>query len=72
MSGRITSRPECDGTAQSQTRNCGRPAVWQLKHPEDATFVYGACALHLHQVGTYLLDGEMGDLHVRRIRTEDR
>lgn len=65
-------RPECDGTTDRQTANCGRAAVWAIGRPTDPDHSYAACALHLHQVGAWLLRGERGELLIHRIWTEER
>lgn len=60
---------ECDGSTHKGTRNCEETAVWSLRLPGEAGEPSQACGQHLNQVATYLLDGEQGDVDVRRIAT---
>lgn len=62
-----TPRPECDGTTSNGTRNCDRWAAWKIKRPDDREYIWAACPVHLNQVGATLLDGEAGELAIRRI-----
>lgn len=61
---------DCDGTKQQGTRNCPDRASWNLRAKDSKPWI-GACNRHLAQVGTSLLEGEQGDLDVRRIRSTE-
>lgn len=63
---------ECDGATRRGTRNCEETAVWELYIPDETGGPSQACGQHLNQVATYLLDGEQGDLDIRRIPTVER
>lgn len=66
------NRPECDGATHDGARTCPKYAVWQVKQTGDREYVYGACGQHLNQVGATLLDGECGELDIRRIAIDER
>lgn len=62
----------CDGTTNRGSFNCPKVATWQVREKGDRLWTYAACPPHLSQVGTYLLQGEQGELEIRRIKTVEK
>lgn len=62
----------CDGTTNNSSFNCDKSATWQVREKDDRLWTYAACPQHLSQVATYVLQGERGELDIRRIKTLEK